>query len=369
MTRKTKELEKKEVIAKIKLLMNNLVNMKDESGEFLLKLEDGRVIDTKGWGGWEWTHGIGLYGMYKYYELTEDPNALGIIEDWFNKHFQAPSTTKNVNTVSPFLTLAYIYEDTKKKSYRTYLEHWIEWVMYEMPRTEENGLQHIVYNSENRQQLWDDTLMMSVLPLAKVGKVFGKKEYIEEAKKQFLLHIKYLSDKKTGLWFHGWSFEGRHNFAEALWARGNCWITIAIPEFLELLDSDEMDATCEFLLDALNNQIQALEKYQDEKTGLWHTILDDEGSYLEASASAGFAYGILKAIRKRYVDKKYEAMAIKAIEGVFENIDKSGELQQVSFGTPVFNSIQEYKDIPLTAMPYGQSMAILCLSEYLHRYI
>ena len=349
--------------------MDNLVNIKDETGEFLLKLDDGRIIDTKGWGGWEWTHGIGLYGMYKYYELTEDQKALAIINGWFEDHFAEASTSKNINTVSPFLTLAYLYEDTNKKSYRPYLEHWLDWVMYDLPRTEENGLQHIVYNSVNEQQIWDDTLMMSVLPLAKVGKILKNTAYIEEAKKQFLLHIKYLADKKTGLWFHGWTFKGRHNFANALWARGNCWITIAIPEFIELLDFGEDDAIKESLLDALKSQIEALAQCQDTTTGLWHTILDDKTSYLEASATAGFAYGILKAVRKRYIDRKYEAIALKAVEGILSNISDDGELQQVSFGTPVFNSLQEYKNIPLTSMPYGQSMAILCLSEYMHRYI
>jgi len=34
---------------KINLLINNLVNIKDETGEFLLHLDDGRIIDTKGW--------------------------------------------------------------------------------------------------------------------------------------------------------------------------------------------------------------------------------------------------------------------------------------------------------------------------------
>jgi len=34
---------------KINLLIKNLVNIKDETGEFLLHLDDGRIIDTKGW--------------------------------------------------------------------------------------------------------------------------------------------------------------------------------------------------------------------------------------------------------------------------------------------------------------------------------
>ena len=34
-------------------LITCLVNIKDETGEFLLTLADGRVIDTKGWEDWE----------------------------------------------------------------------------------------------------------------------------------------------------------------------------------------------------------------------------------------------------------------------------------------------------------------------------
>ncbi|MDO3386673.1 glycoside hydrolase family 88 protein [Gilvimarinus sp. SDUM040013] len=349
-------------------LIDNLVNINDETGEFLLKLEDGRVIDTKGWAGWEWTHGIGLYGLMKYWDITGDDKPRQIIEDWFSDRFKEGTTTKNVNTYSPFLTLAYMHERTGDRSHLPYLDVWSEWVMRDMPRTTENGLQHIVYNSENYQQLWDDTLMMCVMPLAKIGLVMDRPHYVEEAKRQFMLHVKYLADRKTGLWFHGWTFDGNHNFADALWARGNSWVTIAIPEFIELLDLEKTDGLRMFLEETLESQVKALEKTQ-HSDGLWHTLLDDPDSYLEASAAAGFAYGILKGIRKGYLDKKYEEVGIKAVKAVLDNISADGELQQVSFGTPVFDDLQGYRDIPLTSMPYGQSMAILLLVEYMNYYI
>jgi len=69
------------VDSQIKALINNLVSIHDTTGEFLLRLEDGSVVDTKGWAGWEWTHGIGLYGLWHYHELTNDPAPLRIIED------------------------------------------------------------------------------------------------------------------------------------------------------------------------------------------------------------------------------------------------------------------------------------------------
>jgi unsaturated rhamnogalacturonyl hydrolase len=357
-----------EIQRQIGKLIHNLVELKDESGEFLLRLDDGRVIDTKGWNDWEWTHGIGLYGILKYYELTDDPRCLQIMRDWFSNRFAAGTPTKNVNTMSPFLTLAYLYEEFGDKTYLPYLDTWAEWIMRDMPRTEEGGLQHIVFNSENRQQLWDDTLMMSVLPLTKIGLLLDRPEYVEDAKRQFLIHIKYLFDRKTGLWFHGWNFEGRHNFAAALWARGNCWVTIAIPEFIELLDLPPGDSLRQFLLDTLEAQVKTLAKHQD-KSGLWHTLIVDDTSYLEASATAGFAYGILKAVRKGYLDKRYEEVGVKAVKGVLANISDNGELKNVSFGTAMGDTLQFYKDIKLTAMPYGQSLAILCLAEYLRAYI
>ncbi|EIN10599.1 glycoside hydrolase family 105 protein [Punctularia strigosozonata HHB-11173 SS5] len=361
--------EKVALLKTINKVIDCLVNIKDETGEFLMTIPDGRVIDTKGWDDWEWTHGVGLYGLHKLHEITGDENALGIALAWFKDRFEI-GTTKNVNTMSPLLTAAYIHE-AKLANYYVHLDSWAEWVMYDMPRTEEEGLQHITYLVDNHQQLWDDTLMMSVLPLTKIGLILNRPHYVEEAKRQFLLHIKYLADPQTGLWFHGWTFDGRHHFAKARWGRGNCWITVAIPDFIELLQLPPTDGLRMFLTSTLKAQIDALVKLQDPDSGLWHTLLDDPSSYLEASATAGFAYGILKAIRIRLIPKeeKYMACARKAIGAVLANISEKGELLQTSFGTPVFDDLDGYKQIPLTSMPYGQSLALLALTEWLRTFM
>ncbi|HEY1844544.1 MAG TPA: glycoside hydrolase family 105 protein [Buttiauxella sp.] len=360
-------IAREELNALIHKVTDNLITIQDETGQFLLRLDDGRVIDTKGWAGWEWTHGVGLYGMYQYYRQTGDRKMREIIDGWFADRFAEGATTKNVNTMAPFLTLAYRYEETRDPSYLPWLESWAEWAMYEMPRTEHGGMQHITLAEENHQQMWDDTLMMTVLPLAKIGKLLNRPEYVEEATYQFLLHVQNLMDRETGLWFHGWNYEGCHNFAKARWARGNSWLTIVIPDFLELVDLPENNAVRRYLVQVLESQVAALAKCQDD-SGLWHTLLDDPHSYLEASATAGFAYGILKGIRKRYLDKEYAEIAEKAMQGIVKNISPDGELMQVSFGTGMGSNLDFYRQIPLTSMPYGQAMAILCLGEYLRIY-
>lgn len=354
----------------IRRLITNLVNISDDTGEFLLRLKDGRIIDTKGWAGWEWTHGVGLFGMWRYFEQTGDETALSIIKQWFEDRFAEGPPTKNINTMAPFITLAYLYEHEGERRYIPYLSEWAEWLMAPdgIPKTEDGGFQHLVYNDDNPGELWDDTLMMSVLPLAKIGLLLGRPHYVEEAKRQFLVHIKYLFDRKTGLWFHGWNFNGRHNFARALWARGNCWVTIAIPEIIEILDLQPGDAFRTFLIDTLAAQVKTLAETQ-HSSGLWHTLITDETSYLEASATAGFAYGILKSVRKGYIGEKYKEVGLKAVRGVLDNISEDGELQQVSFGTPVFDDLEGYREVPLTSMPYGQSLAILALAEFLRAYV
>ncbi|MCV9888509.1 beta-galactosidase BglB [Metabacillus halosaccharovorans] len=367
MVQKQASLEKTDILNYIDVLMDNLSKISDDTGEFLLNF-DGLVVDDKSWNVWNWPQGVGLYGIFKYWKLTNDQKALRIITDWFNARFEEGVPPKNVNTMAPLLTLAFLYEETKDQTFVPYLESWAEWVMYEMPRTKEDGLQHMTYGPENKNQLWDDTLMMTVLPLAKIGRLFNKQEYIEEAKKQFLIHIKYLSDRKTGLWFHGWTFEENHNYAEALWGRGNCWITIAIPEIIEILDLQKGDFLREFLIDTLQRQVEALAEYQNE-SGLWHTLINDKTSYLEASATAGFAYGILKSIHKRYISQEYRDVAYKAIKGIVEEIKEEGALQKVSVGTGMGDSLEFYKEIKITTMPYGQSLAVLCLAEFLYEYI
>lgn len=211
--------------------------------------------------------------------------------------------------------------------------------------------------------------MMSVLPLAKIGVLLDRPEYIEEAKRQFLIHIKYLVDIRTGLFYHGWTFLERHHFGQALWARGNSWITIAVPEFIELLDLRPGDHLREFLVSTLEQQVAALKRFQDEKNGLWHTLVDDPTSYVEVSGSAGFAFGILKGVRLKYLPREYQEVGLRGLEAVVNNVDEKGSVQNVSFGTPMGDSKDFYRRIKLTSMPYGQAMTLLCVVERMRQFL
>lgn len=349
---------------KLEKLLAGMVELKDDQGTFLGAVESRGDIDYIDFNTWEWPQGIGLYGLVKYYNKTKEEKVLDILKNWFDNKIEEGLPDKNINTFAPMLPLAYLYEITGNDRYGDICKSWAIWLMEEMPRTEERGFQHVVSERINEGQLWDDTLMMCVLFLAKMGKLLQNFEYIEEAKYQTLVHIKYLLDTKTGLYFHGFTFKGRHNFADALWGRGNCWLTIFIPDLLEVLGEKDTAFTL-YIEEALKSQAKALKDYQDE-SGMWHTLIDDSNSYVETSATAGFGYGILKGIRLGILSKDlYSEVGLKALEAVLGYISEDGQVDQVSYGTPMGQDLDFYRNIPITPMAYGQSLAILFLIESL----
>ncbi|MBQ3911373.1 MAG: glycoside hydrolase family 88 protein [Lachnospiraceae bacterium] len=316
--------------------------------------------EAKSLGAWDWTHGIGLYGLHKIYEFTGDERYLDMIAEWFDDRIGIGLPDKNVNTVCPLLTMAFLHEKRPDDRYRAIMDEWAEWIMHDMKRTEEGGIQHEHAELENDQQLWDDTLIMTVLFLTKYGRMTGRQDYLDEAKYQFMLHAKYLYDSFTGLWYHGWSFIDRGHFAGALWGRGNCWITVFIPDYSDIMGLEGPEKR--FALGLLQNQAAALRKYQSPE-GLWHTLITDKTSYLEASATAGFCYGILKGIRMGYLDDSFKECGNRALDAILDNIGGNGELARVSYGTNVGRTLQHYRDIPLVKMHYGQALALLALIE------
>ena len=233
-----KEAYRAEIKEKLAKLTDAFRPILYEDDEVFLHNMEGRNLagdDVRRYQHWEWTQGVGVYGLWKLFERTGDKSYLEVLVKYFDQQLETGFPALNVNTITPFLTMSYVGEHLREEKYLAPCRESAKWIMERFPRTEEGGFQHMTSDTLNDQELWDDTLFMTVLFLANMGRIEGKQAYVDEAQYQFLLHAKYLVDKKTGLWYHGWTFQGRHNFARALWGRGNCWITIAIPEFLQMV--------------------------------------------------------------------------------------------------------------------------------------
>lgn len=321
---------------------------------------DGTPGDYVSFDSWEWPQGVGLYGLVRLWSLTDDPALLNIIETWYDDRIAAGLPGMNVNTTAPMLGLSELWRRKRQQRFEPVLAAWAERVLTEMPRTPEGGFQHNVSDRVNDDELWDDTLFMVALFLASYGQATAQQRFIDEAERQFLVHARFLADPKTGLWFHGWTFDGMHNFAGALWGRGNSWITVGILDLIELAELSPV--VRDFLIGVVRAQISTLLKLQ-APSGAWRTLLDDPNSYEEISATAGFGYGLMKAARLGLGGEDCRSAGLRALDAVMANITSDGVVTNVSYGTRMGHDLQFYRDIPIQPTGYGQALAILCLTE------
>ncbi|WP_228745388.1 glycoside hydrolase family 105 protein [Paenibacillus sp. S150] len=364
-------VNKAEIIGKLNRVTDKLLQLErpDNEAELQNLGEDagrrGYFARDFGMEEWDWPQGVGLYGLQKLDRHFGDGRYLAYARPWMARQLEKGLPGRNINTTAPLLSLMEL-EEAEELS----LE-WANWLMHGLPRTPEQGYQHVTTGagkhevSLHENEIWIDTLFMAVLFTAKMGVKYDNSAWRQTSLHQLLLHIKYLYDKKTGLFFHGWHFGGRHNFSEAFWCRGNGWFTLGLPEYLELMHPYLDSGVFTYLQQILHAQAEALLACQSAD-GLWHTLLDDPDSYTETSGSAAIAGGILHGVRSGLLPEAWAESALRAIQAVLDRINDEGTVLGVSGGTPIGAAKEDYKGILIAPMAYGQAMALAALSEALY---
>lgn len=370
-----KKLNENEIAEKLDLVIHKLLHLEGPDNEQELEENGGEAIGffkrDFGIREWDWPQGIGLYGLHKIMKVQKNTEYDAFLRQWFQENMELGLPSKNINTTTPLLTLAELNDRWNDKEFEDLCIKWAQWLMYRLPRTEEGGFQHVTSANGDRQgvrlnegELWIDTLFMTVLFLNKMGQKYERQDWIDESIRQVLIHIKYLYDKKTGLFYHGWTFTERNNFGGIFWCRGNSWFTAGILEYMEMFQGTMNAGVKEFVLDTYKAQVKELKRLQGA-SGLWHTVLTDPGSYEEVSGSAAIAAGILKGIQLGILDDSYLECAHRAIHGILDHIAEDGTVLHVSGGTGMGMNAAHYKNILVAPMAYGQSLTMLALSQAL----
>ena len=373
--RKMQELNREEIQKKLNLVVDKLLNLEGPDNEKELEEGGGEAIGffkrDFGIREWDWPQGVGLYGLMKLMRAKKSEEYKEFLCQWYRENMELGLPSKNINTTTPLLTLVELNESYQDKEFEKLCISWAEWLMNCLPRTEEGGFQHVTSANGDRQgvrlnenEMWIDTLFMTVLFLNKMGLKYQREDWVEEACHQVLMHIKYLYDKNTGLFYHGWTFNERNNFGGVFWCRGNSWFTAGILEYVEMFKGTMNAGLKQYIVDTYKAQVKALKKLQS-KSGLWHTVLDDPTSYEEVSGSAAITAGILKGIKMGILDDAYLDCASRAVNAILKNIDEDGTVLNVSGGTGMGYNKEHYKNILIAPMAYGQSLTILALSQAL----
>lgn len=365
---------KKEVKEKLALVIDKLMNLGGpENDEELKKGGEAIGFFKRDFGikEWDWPQGVGLYGLLKIMKYQNIDDYKDFLYKWFKDNIKEGLPSRNINTTTPLLTLVELNESYNDKEFEQLCLSWADWLMNCLPRTKERGFQHVTSANGDRQgvrlnenEMWIDTIFMTVLFLNRMGQKYNRQDWIDESIHQVLMHIKYLYDNKTGLFYHGWTFNERNNFGGIFWCRGNSWFTLGILDYIDMFKGTMNAGVKEFVLDTYKAQAEALKNLQS-KSGLWHTVLTDPTSYEEVSGSAAITAGILKGIRYGILDDSYIEPAHRAVDAIIKNIDKDGTVLNVSGGTGMGYDATHYKNILIAPMAYGQSLTILALAEAL----
>ena len=171
------------------------------------------------------------------------------------------------------------------------------------------------------------------------------------------IYKKIIDDKLDYLTNHALRF-GDHVLQHTVSANNDfpeqCWADTLFMAAFFMLRAGVMFERPELVEDALNQWYWHIQYLQNERTGLWRTILDDPEFYEEVSASAGIAAAmVLKGnpLHIKYINK--------AITGILENISEDGKIMNVSGGTAVMKDREGYRSISKRWIQgWGQGLAL-----------
>jgi len=159
-----------------------------------------------------------------------------------------------------------------------------------------------------------------------------------DAVNQLLTTYERTLDPETGLNRHAYD-ETRNTFwadpqtglSQHCWARAQGWFTMALIEILDALPQNY--ARRDEVIALLQKDLDAVIKWQDQESGVWYQVMDSpgqEGNYLESTASSMFAYTLLNAYRKGYLDTRYRDAGIKAYKGIIRHFIRINADQTIS---------------------------------------
>ena len=144
------------------------------------------------------------------------------------------------------------------------------------------------------------------------------------------------------------------------WGRANGWAAYTMSQVNRVLPQWYLYPQCMDVDGSLTEQLAALKLLQTEN-GLWRTIVDDEDSYEEVSASCAIAAAM--ASKGNPLHQKYVS---RALEGVLANISPEGRVLNVSGGTAVMKDREGYRNISCRwTQGWGQGLALAFLAEVL----
>ncbi len=195
------------------------------------------------------------------------------------------------------------------------------------PRTSEGG----IWSRGEGPELWIDFTYLMCPFMARYGKLANDPSAIDEAFKQFTVHVRRLLDPEAHLARHAWCEKPNHFPQSTFWARGNGWLLACCAQLLTIAPEH---VQCSYVHEVYAKVLGAMAARQDASGYFFH-VLDDPLSNLEASATLMFAYGAQRATELNVevpglTPDQLRAKAIKAFTVVAGAVEDTGKVPGVA---------------------------------------
>jgi len=325
--------------------------------------------------------GVFLSGMERTYFLSQDEKYYNYIKNWHDQFISDDGTmplmkdleAENLqfDDMQPAIMLYHLYEKTGDKKYKKVLDRFAP-IFEQWPTNARGGFWH-KYMSKN--QMWLDGLYMIGPYASMYAKYFDKPYFWETMYQQMNLMRRNITCPKTGLLFHAWDdskiarwANSETGLSEEFWGRAIGWYAVAILDIMEHMPADHPRR--EEFISAEKDIVNALIKYQDEKTGLWYQVVDkgnNPENWHETSCTSLFTYAISKAIKMGILDDAYAKYAHKGYQGVIDSLTFDGEdlfVSNICIGTGVGNEDFYFKRPTVTNDLHGMGAFVLMCTEY-----
>ena len=335
---------------------------------------------------WNYEQGVLLKGIEGIWFSTGEGKYFRYIQHVTDRFINDDGTIRtykkddyNIDNVLQGRNLLLLYKVTGQEKYRKAAALLREQLRTH-PRTSEGGFWHKqIYPS----QMWLDGLYMGEPFYAEYAATFHEDDAFDDIARQFVLMELHTRDPKTGLLYHGWDESRKQRWANPatgrspnFWGRAMGWYAMALVDTLDYFPQSHPRRAD--LMGILQRLALAVEKYQEQKSGLWYQVLDkgkEKGNYLEASASSMFVYALAKGVRQDYLPARYLRLARKGYQGIEKHFIETSSGGQVNLkgtvsvsglgGNPYRDGSYEYylSEKVVTNDPKGVGAFLLAANE------
>ena len=276
---------------------------------------------------WDYTAGVVLLAIEAVGRRTGEARFLDYVQRNMEAVILPDGTIRsyelsefNLDQVNQGKVLFPLLERTQQPRYRQAAELLRE-QLRRHPRTSEGGFWH---KQIYPHQMWLDGTYMALPFCAEFARRFEEPSGLDDVANQIVLIGRHTRDCRTGLFYHGWDESRSQQWADPetgcsahFWGRAIGWYAMAFPDVLDHFPDDHPRRAD--LLAIFCDLAAALVSVQDEASGVWYQVLDQngrDGNYLEASASCMFVYALAKGVRKGYLGANALDAARRGYDGI-----------------------------------------------------